>query len=394
MQMAMDCAGFDGALADQLRRAMGSKRSPERMEALRARFMVGANSLGVTADIAHQIFDKLKAFSDFGFPESHSFSFAYLVYASAWLKVHEPAAFYAGLLAAQPMGFYSPQSLAADARRHGQVILRPCVMRSEALAVVERLAEPFQIPAEVRADMAALTRVDRSLAVRMGLSAVRGVGAEVAQAIVDARADGPFVSLQDMARRVKLTTAQWEALATAGALESLGVTRREALWASGILALEGPGTLPGVVTGVKAPTLPGMSQVEEAVADVWASGVSADVYPTVFVREGLDANDVLRVSDVLAHEAERRVRVAGVVTHRQRPGTAKGVTFISLEDETGFLNVICSQGVWKRYQAVARRSPALVIRGRIERADGATNLVAEHIAPLSLKIESKSRDFR
>lgn len=409
MQMAMDCAGFDGSLADQLRRAMGSKRSPERMEALRARFMVGANGNGIPADIAHQIFDKLKAFSDFGFPESHSYSFAYLVYASSWLKVHRPAAFYAGLLAAQPMGFYSPQSLAADARRHGQVILRPCAARSDALAVVERLDEPFQVPSEVRADMAALTHVDRTLAVRMGLSSVRGVGVDAAQAIVDARAVGPFTSLTDMARRVRvqskgvkgefapsrgLSQAQWEALATAGALESLGVTRREALWASGVLSQEGPDTLPGVVTGVRAPTLPGMSVVEEAVADVWASGVSADAYPTVFVREGLDANDVLRVADVLAHEAERRVRVAGIVTHRQRPGTAKGVTFISLEDETGFLNVICSQGVWKRYQAVARRSPALVIRGRIERADGATNLVAEHIAPLSLKVPSKSRDFR
>jgi len=394
MQMAMDCAGFDGALADQLRRAMGSKRSPERMEALRARFMVGANDNGIPADVAHQIFDKLKAFSDFGFPESHSFSFAYLVYASSWLKVHKPAAFYAGLLAAQPMGFYSPQSLAADARRHGQVSLRPCVSRSQALAVVERLDEPFQIPGEVRADMAALSHVDRHLAVRMGLAAVRGLGADVAQMIVDARAAGPFTSMLDMARRVKLSTAQWEALATAGALESLGVTRREALWASGVLSQEGPDTLPGVVTGVEAPQLPGMTDVEMAVADVWASGVSADVYPTVFVREGLDANGVLRVGDVIAHEAERRVRVAGVVTHRQRPGTAKGVTFLSLEDETGFLNVICSQTVWKRFQAVARRSPALVIRGMIERADGATNLVAEHIAPLSLKVPSKSRDFR
>jgi error-prone DNA polymerase len=409
MQMAMDCAGFDGSLADQLRRAMGSKRSPERMEALRARFMVGANANGIPADIAHQIFDKLKAFSDFGFPESHSFSFAYLVYASSWLKVHRPAAFYAGLLAAQPMGFYSPQSLAADARRHGQVILRPCVLRSEALAVVERLDEPFETPDEVRADMAALTRVDRTLAVRMGLGAVRGLGIEAAEAIVAARAAGPFESLTDMARRVRvqpkgvkgqfapsrgLTVAQWETLATAGALESLGVTRREALWASGALSREEPDTLPGVITGVEAPTLPGMSPVETAVADVWASGVSADAYPTVFVREGLDANDVLRVKDVLTHEAERRVRVAGVVTHRQRPGTAKGVTFLSLEDETGFLNVICSQGVWKRYQAVARRSPALVIRGRIERADGATNLVAEHIAPLSLKVATTSRDFR
>ncbi|WP_062377583.1 error-prone DNA polymerase [Demequina pelophila] len=411
MQMAMDAAGFDGALADQLRRAMGSKRSPERMEALRARFMVGANERGITADVAHQIFDKLKAFADFGFPESHSFSFAYLVYASSWLKVNKPAAFYAGLLAAQPMGFYSPQSLAADARRHGQAILRPCVVRSEVLAIVERQDEPFRVPDERREEMAALVRIDRTLAVRMGLGAIRGLGTEAAQAIVEAREEAPFASLHDMARRVRvrpkgvagesglapdkgLTTAQWEALATAGALAELGVSRREGLWAAGALAKEGPATLPGTVPGAQAPTLPGMSVVEEAVADVWASGVSVEGYPTAFVRDGLDAAGVLRVGDVLTHEAERRIVTAGVVTHRQRPGTAKGVTFLSLEDETGFLNVICSQGVWRRFQAVARRSPALVIRGRIERADGATNLVAEHLAPLSLKVPSKSRDFR
>jgi len=174
----------------------------------------------------------------------------------------------------------------------------------------------------------------------------------------------------------------------------LGVTRREGLWAAGALTLEGPDTLPGVSVGVDAPTLPGMSPVETAVADVWASGVSADAYPTAFLREGLDQHGVLRVSEVLTHEAERRVTTAGVVTHRQRPGTAKGVTFLSLEDETGVLNVICSVGVWKRFQAVARRSPGLVVRGRIERADGATNLVAEHLSPLSLKVPSKSRDFK
>ncbi len=394
MQMAMAAAGFDGSLADQLRRAMGSKRSPERMEALRERFMVGAGANGIEPDVALQIFEKLRAFSDFGFPESHSFSFAYLVYASTWLKAHKPAAFYAGLLAAQPMGFYSPQSLSADARRHGQVVLRPCVARSQPLAKVERITEAFETPDEARADLMALTTVDRQLAVRMGLAAVRGIGTEDAQRIVAARAERPFADLRDMARRVQLSAPQWEALATGGALEALGVTRREGLWAAGVLSQEGPGTLAGASVGVDAPTLPGMSAVEEAVADVWAQGVSAESYPTAFVRDGLDANGVLRVADVLTHEAERRIAVAGVVTHRQRPGTAKGVTFISLEDETGFLNVICSQGVWKRFQAVARRSPGLVIRGRIERADGATNLVAEHLAPLSLKVPSKSRDFQ
>jgi len=432
MQMAMDCAGFDGSLADQLRRAMGSKRSPERMEALRARFMVGAHERGISADVAQQIFDKLKAFADFGFPESHSYSFAYLVYASAWLKVHHPAAFYAGLLAAQPMGFYTPQSLAADARRHGQVVLRPSVNDSEALARVERLHSEFAPPSETRPDLAALVQVDRTLAVRMGLAAVRGLGKDAAQAIVDARAQGPFTSLQDMARRIRvrrdgfrqahhsasagpagesagstpeagaayvsathaLTAAQWEALATAGALECLGVSRREGLWAAGLVAREGPDTLPDLIPGVAAPTLPGMSAIEEVAADVWAHGVSVERYPTVFVREGLQRSGVLSVADVLVHEAQRRVSVAGIVTHRQRPPTAGGVTFISLEDETGLVNIICTQAVWKRHQAVVRRAPALVIRGMIERADGATNLIAEHFAPLSLKVPSRSRDFR
>ncbi len=152
MQMAIDVAGFTGSEADQLRRAMGSKRSMERMEALRARLMSGMAERGVAPDVREQIFDKLKAFADFGFPESHAFSFAYLVYASSWLKVHHPAAFLAGLLAAQPMGFYSPQSLVADARRHGVPVLRPDVQASDVLAGLERVPTPDGEPGERSGD--------------------------------------------------------------------------------------------------------------------------------------------------------------------------------------------------------------------------------------------------
>ncbi|GAA3221812.1 PHP domain-containing protein [Oerskovia jenensis] len=438
MQMAIDVAGFSAAEADQLRRAMGSKRSVERMEALHGRLLDGMAKNGVAPDVAEQIYDKLKAFADFGFPESHAYSFAYLVYASAWLKVHHPAAFYAGLLAAQPMGFYSPQSLVADARRHGVTALRPDVNASGVKAGVERLPASASRGAgapsgrDVRPDGAAPHRgpvtprspatpdgaahPDLSLAVRMGLGSVRGVGDPVAEAVVAARAAGPFTDLRDLVRRVDLTTAQLEALATGGALESLGVARREALWAAGALAQEGPGTLPGVSVGVEAPTLPGMSEVETAVADVWATGVSTDSYPTQYVRPGLTAAGVLTVAGAVAvsqeieraREAERaageapgsrshppsRVAVGGVVTHRQRPGTAGGVTFLSIEDETGLLNVICTPGLWQRFRRVARSSPALVVRGRLERADGATNLLAEHLAPLSLQVASRSRDFQ
>ncbi|WP_402377364.1 error-prone DNA polymerase [Isoptericola rhizosphaerae] len=377
MQMAIDVAGFTPAESDQLRRAMGSKRSVERMEALRERLFDGMAERGVPPDVREEIYDKLKAFADFGFPESHAYSFAFLVYASAWLKVHHPEAFYAGLLAAQPMGFYSPQSLIADARRHGVTVLRPDVNASAALAGVEATGAG-------------------ALAVRVGLSAVRGLGTQVAEQTAAERAEGgPFRDLRDLVRRVDLSTARLEALATAGALESLGVTRREGLWAAGALGQEGPGTLEGVVAGVEAPPLPGMSPLEIDVADAWATGVTPDsTSPLEHVRAGLDRQGVLTVEQAITTEPGCRVAVGGVVTHRQRPGTAGGVTFLSLEDETGLLNVICTPGLWRRFRTVARGAPAMVVRGRVERADGAVNLLAEHLAALRLPVATRSRDFR
>jgi len=401
MQMAIDVAGFSAAESDQLRRAMGSKRSVERMEALRGRLMEGMRAKGVDdAGVREEIYDKLKAFADFGFPESHAYSFAYLVYASSWLKVHHPAAFYAGLLAAQPMGFYSPQSLAADARRHGVQVLRPDVNASRALAGVERLpappVEPVATQGSTGADQGFGPPPDPALAVRLGLSAVRGIGDDLAERMVAEREEGgPFRDLRDLARRVGLSTAQLEGLATAGATEGLGAGRREALWAAGALGQEGPGTLPGVSVGVDAPTLPGMTPVETDVADAWATGITpGSTSPLEHVREGLEKAGVLTVAGVCATEPGRRVAVGGVVTHRQRPGTAGGVTFLSLEDETGLLNVICTAGLWRRFRTVARGAPAMVVRGRVEKADGAVNLLAEHLAPLRLPVATRSRDFR
>jgi error-prone DNA polymerase len=276
------------------------------------------------------------------------------------------------------MGFYSPQSLVADARRHDVPVLRPDLLASQTQAAVE--------PAPGSA---------RGLAVRLGLASVRTVTTEVAERLVAERTEhGPFLDLRDLARRVRLTTAQLEALATAGALDCLGVERREALWAAGALAQERPDTLPGVSVGVSAPMLPGMSEVETAVADTWSTGVTTESYPTQYARPGLVRAGAITVEECRTAEEGRRVAVGGVVTHRQRPGTARGVTFLSLEDETGQLNVICSPGLWQRFRRVARTSAALVVRGRLERNDGATNLVAEHLSALSLQVTTTSRDFQ
>ncbi len=374
MQIAVDAAGFTPAESDQLRRAMSSKRSIERMQVLRERLFSGMAERGITGEVAEDIYTKLQGFADFGFPESHAYSFAYLVYASAWVKVHYPAIFYAALLAAQPMGFYSPQTLVADARRRGITALRPCVHHSEVEATVESDTRSGQ------------------LQIRLGLTSVRGVG-EAAQRIVNARKVGKFRDTADLVRRVGLSVAQLEALATAGALETFGLDRRAALWQSGAVATERADRLPGTAVGVEAPMLPGMDDFELDMADMWATGISPDSYPTQHRRQELTQRGVLSVQKAIETEPGKRVRVGGVVTHRQRPATAAGVTFLSLEDETGLLNVVCSAGLWARFRTVAQSSRALIVRGLIEEGDGAINLVADHLSPLKIQGAGRSRDF-
>ncbi len=374
MQLAVDIAGFTPAESDQLRRAMGSKRSPERMERLRARFYEGMQNLhGITGEKADRIYEKLYAFANFGFPESHAQSFASLVFYSAWFKLHHPAAFCAALLRAQPMGFYSPQSLVADARRHGVTVHGPDVNASLSYATLE----------------------NQGLEVRIGLGAVRHIGAELAQKIVeDRKAHGPFDSLLDLTGRVQLTTPQVEALATGGALGCFDMSRREALWVAGAAAAQRPDRLPGVGVSSRIPGLPEMGEVTRAAADVWATGVSPDSYPTQFLRARLDAMGVVPAKGLFGVPDGSRVLVAGAVTHRQRPATAAGVTFINLEDETGMVNVVCSVGLWARYRKLAVTARALIIRGQVQNASGAISVVADQLRPLDLQIRSTSRDFR
>lgn len=398
MELARICAGFDGNQSDRLRQAMTHKRSEAAMGRLRDEVYAGMASNGITGAAADEIWEKLQGFASFGFPESHSVSFAYIVYMSAWLRHHWPAEYLAGLLNAQPMGFYSPNSLVQDSQRHGVVVLQPDVNHSDHDCTVEPIAAD---PDDVVTHMGRSWRRGRGpaddplrlpVAVRLGLRYVRNLGVSEIARIETARIVGEaFSSPEDLAHRTGLGVDALEGLAAAGALRSIGLDRRPGLWAAGALAEIDPGRL-AMAPGVEAPTLPGMSDEEAHRADLWATGVSVR-HPIEFVRQQLAETGCMSVVEVLGMHRPLRVKVGGVVTHRQRPGTAAGVIFFNLEDETGQLNVIVLPEVWDRYRPVARRAPALVIEGQVEHRHGVTNLVARAMEGLGVQT-IRSRDFR
>jgi error-prone DNA polymerase len=395
MQLAIDCAGFAPAEADRLRQAMSSKRAPERIEELRERLMQGMAAHGIPPGVAEDVYAKILAFSSYGFPESHAISFAYLVYASAWLKCYYPAAFTAALLRAQPMGFYAPASLISDARRHGAAVRGVDVNASAASATLEnptingqngcRVADPA-----LQADPAGGRPVPGQPAIRLGLADVRNLGPEPAAAIV---AGQPYRDLEDFARRTRLAAPALEALATGGAFGCFGTSRREALWAAGAAAGIRPGQLPGTTPGLAAPPLPAMTQAEETFADLWATGTYA-VHPIEHLRPGLAERGVIGAAELRAARDGAHVAVAGLVTHRQQPGTARGVVFLGLEDETGMINVICTPDVWERHRRLALDASALVVAGRVESLDGAVSLLATRLHRLRVVAAARSRDFR
>ncbi|WCM54953.1 error-prone DNA polymerase [Microbacterium sp. EF45047] len=414
IQMATVLGDCTADEADLLRRAMGSKRGLERIERIRESLYAGMRRHGLDDETADRIYAQIQAFSNFGFAESHSLSFALLVYASSWIKLHYPAAFLAGLLRAQPMGFYSASTLTADARRHGVRVLRPDLHASGVLDGLEPLdpadptgptgmdaclaqEHPKPGPFDPDApDTSAAHRRDGRFAVRLGLSGIRGIGTALAERIVAARAqDGPFRDLHDLVRRTDATAAQLEALATAGAFECLGLTRREAIWMAGAAAEDRARYLPGTAVAVQPPLFADQTSYERLTADLWSTGVSTDDHPMTHFRPALTERGVLASDRLRDHEPGRRIEVAGLVTHRQRPATAAGVTFLNLEDEHGLVNVVCSTGVWNRYRRVARDSPALIVRGILERSpEGVVNVMADAFEDLRTGVPHRSRDFR
>lgn len=416
MQMAIAIGDCTGDEADLLRRAMGSKRGIERIESLRTKLYDGMRRHGLNQEESDSIYLKIQSFANFGFAESHALSFAGLVYASSWLKLHYPGAFLAALLRNQPMGFYSPQSLVADARHHGVRTLRPDIMMSGAVADLEVLdasgvtgqdscldrAQPAVVKfVEGTPDPTPAHRRDGRFAVRLGLDEVQGIGIEVAERLVTERERQPYKDMADVSRRAGLTVAQMESLATAGAFDVFGVSRRQALWNAGYV--ESLNQLEGTSVSLPPPMLPGMTDVELTLADLWSTRISPDKHPIEHLRPLLESEGVYSVAGLAGAEDRRRIKVAGLITHRQRPATAVGVTFLNIEDETGMLNVVCSAALWQRYRRIGRNAAGMIIRGILERNEGVTNLVADKLMRIEdvypetvgkVPPRHRSRDFR
>jgi error-prone DNA polymerase len=399
MELARICAGFTAGQSDRLRQAMTHKRSDEAMAKLRDEVLAGMAGNGIIGAAAEEIWEKLQGFASFGFPESHSVSFAYIVYMTSWLKYHWPTEFFAGLLNAQPMGFYSPNSLLQDAIHHGVVVLPPDVNESYFDCTVELLDADHDDVVEYlgmrwRRGRGAITDpVRQAVGLRVGLRYVRNLGdAEIARVEAARLIGGRFTSPEDLAQRSGIPVDGLEGLAASGALSCLGLGRRDGMWAAGALAELGPGRLP-LAEGTAAPSLPAMSRYDDVQADLWSTSMSS-THPVSFLREKLEEARCMTVSDALRlRKHGTRARVGGIITHRQRPSTSNGVRFLNLEDETGLLNVVVLPPAWDANYELARKAVGVVIEGLLEFRDGVTNLVAhrfEHWPVAGIT----SRDFR
>ncbi len=386
MRLAVVAAGFTPGEADELRRIMTHRRSHEKLAAMKARIVAGMAERRISRDDAEQIFKQLLGFAGYGFPESHAASFALLVYASAWLKRYHPAAFACALLDSQPMGFYAPHTIVEDAKRHGIEVRGPDVQWSEWESKLEG-AEPGVSAAEGEAP-----------ALRVGLHSVRGLPRAVGEAILSARRDGPFAALGDLARRAGLSRAWLTRLAEAGALASIEPERRSAIWRGLALAAAGDeGDLFAGLAPSEPPTaLPPASAAEEVSADFAATGMSVRGHPMALIRPTLASRKVRSALEISRIPDRAPVEVAGLVIVRQRPETAKGIVFVSLEDETGIANLVVMPDVYERFRPVIRGASFLVACGQVERTGMVVNVRVTSVAPLALApaVGDRARSFR
>ncbi len=364
LRMAMTVAGFSGGEAEELRRAMGFKRSAERMEKIEARLRARMLRNGLHGSTADEIVRSITSFALYGFPESHAASFALIAYASAYLKYHHPAAFFAAMLNCYPLGFYHPSTLVKDAERHGVVALPVDVICSDWKCTLETART--------------------QLAMRMGLRYITGLREEVALRIETERIRRRFDSIADLTARVGPNRREIDALAYAGAFANFGLTRRDAMWNAAAVERDPGSLLAGVKPRPGEAPLATMSPMDETLADYAATGLTAGPHLMTYLREKLRADRVLSADDLTRAKHESWVKTAGVVIVRQRPGTAKGFLFLTLEDETGIANLIVTPDLFQKNRLLLRSAGILLAEGVLQQVDGVTAIRARRFAEITI----------
>jgi len=358
IQVATVIANFRPGEADSLRRAMSRKRSKDAMNEMRQRFIDGAKKDGVETSLAGRIFEALEGFAEYGFCKSHAAGFALLCYQSAWLKKCYPSEFYCALLNNQPMGFYSPEVIVRDAKRHGVDILPADINKSSARCTIE------------------------GGKVRLGLMYVKEVGDKAMSQIVAERERAPYSSLEDFYLRTRLERKPVENLILAGAFDSSGCQKRQLLWQLGLLEKKCPGELSLEFSDI-AVSLPHFTELEEMRVDYRVQGLSTKYHPMQVLRKDIsgDGSDFCRSSELAQLAPDTRVRLAGYVITRQRPPTAKGFAFMTLEDEDGMVNVIVRPNVYQKYRQIFKLEPLILVEGTIQKRD-TLNIIAETLTSL------------
>ena len=358
LRVAMELGGFSATEADELRRAIGFTRSQERLDRMKAKLGDALKKNNVSDAAADHILKSLASFALYGFPESHAISFALIAYASAWLKVHRPAAFYAALINCQPMGFYSPASLVQDARRHNVKFLPVCVVNSDGKC-----------------------RVDADDTLRLGFASVNGLRADSISALLATRKERPFESMADFMRRTKLSAAERRVLSGAGALNALAGHRRAALWQVEAVNVGDDLFQHAIANDEATPSpLKPMTHMERVQADFTHLSLTTGAHPMKLLRDKLPG--ILSTAELRNVRNGERVKIAGTVTCRQRPGTAKGFCFITLEDETGTANAIVRPGLFEKARLIINLEPALIITGKVQNEQGVIHVMAAEIAEL------------
>jgi error-prone DNA polymerase len=382
MQIAMVGAGYTPGEADQLRRDMAAWKKHGRLERHHDRLLRGFEEHGISPKFGDALYKQIQGFGEYGFPESHASSFALLVYASSWQKTHFPGIFACALLNSQPMGFYSASSIVQDAQRHGVEVRPPCVVASDWDCTLEDDG---------------LEGEGAAPALRLGLRQIAGIGEDVAKAIEKARAEAPYESVGDLARRADLKKNELEALAEAGALEALSPGRRVAMWRARAPRLGGLFEAVDLEKDAIDPRLPALGKVEQLLLDYGRLGLSVDDHPMRHVRPHLEGRRITRACDLVRKKNGATVHVAGLVIGRQRPMTASGVTFVTLEDETGITNLVVTVPIFERYRHPLLHGKIILVAGVLEREGTVIHVLVKRVVRLELPsgavLEARSRDF-